>query len=382
MDLTCIESGIECFDRIQKGEEYDLILMDDMMPKLSGTETFEKLKKEIPNFNTPVVILTANAINGMKDKYMEAGFNDYLAKPIEKPELHRVLMKYLNTPTRNKNVEASADEIIDLTGKKILLVDDNKLNIKIAENVLKIYNPTCSSTNSGNECLENLKTNNYDLILMDDMMPEMSGTETMKKLRLVPDFNTPIVVLTANAVDGAKENYLASGFDDYLSKPIDKKELVRVLKTFIKIEEKPKEEVQEEKKEEIEDLEFIDEGNDFHTKEYLVENGIDVDSGLNYLGEMEMYDETLMEFLKEISSRVIKLNQYKLSGSMEEYAIEAHALKSDSKYLGFTKLNALALDHEKNAKENNSDYVNEHFDELMNELNSVLAIVKKYAKGA
>ena len=82
-------------DLINGGSSYDLILMDDMMPKMNGKETFKKLK-ENPSFNIPVVILTANAISGMKEQYLAEGFNDYLAKPIEKPELNRVIKKYLD----------------------------------------------------------------------------------------------------------------------------------------------------------------------------------------------------------------------------------------------------------------------------------------------
>jgi len=199
LNITNASSGFECLDLIKNGNKFDLILLDDMMPKMSGTETFKKLKTEISNFTTPVVILTANAIAGMKDRYMEAGFDDYLAKPIEKPELHRVLMKYLNNVKKDPVPEIPKENIetVDLTGKTILLVDDNKLNLKVAENILKEYNPTISTTNSGSECLENLKTNTYDLILMDDMMPELSGTQTMQMLKKNPNFKIPTVVLTA-----------------------------------------------------------------------------------------------------------------------------------------------------------------------------------------
>lgn len=83
-------------DRIKNKESYDLILMDDMMPKMSGVETLKKLK-EIEGFNTKVVALTANAIAGMKEKYLKEGFDDYLAKPIDKEELGKLMIKYLTS---------------------------------------------------------------------------------------------------------------------------------------------------------------------------------------------------------------------------------------------------------------------------------------------
>ena len=387
LNLTSVESGFECIDKLKAGEIFDLILMDDMMPKMTGTQTLERIKNEIPNFNIPVVALTANAIAGMKEKYLEVGFNDYLAKPIEKTELHFALIKYLNKiPKENVNIQTSivsnapTNKILelDLTGKRILLVDDNKINIKVAENVLKKYNPTIESTDSGKVCLDVLNDKTYDLILMDDMMPEMTGTETMKLLRQNPEFKIPIVVLTANAIVGAKENYLKEGFDDYLAKPIDRNELERVLKTYINISENNTEPSENKPIELIEILDDNDNIQKEHTKEYLIQNDVDLESALKFLGDMEMYDDTLKEFMDNINERKAKLDNYKNVLDMSNYAIEVHALKSDAKYLGFNKLNELSLNHEIKAKENDAQYIIDNFEALMNEIDSVLSIIKKY----
>ena len=96
INSECVESGFNCLDNLKNGKKYDLILMDDMMPKMSGVETLHKIKKEISTFNTPVIALTANALTGMREKYLSDGFNDYLAKPINKDELNRIINEYLN----------------------------------------------------------------------------------------------------------------------------------------------------------------------------------------------------------------------------------------------------------------------------------------------
>ena len=93
-DLGIAELRNKYNDLLYSNKTWDLILLDDMMPKLSGVETFKKLKED-RKFNTPVVILTANAVSGMKEKYLSYGLDDYLAKPIDKLELDRVLDKYL-----------------------------------------------------------------------------------------------------------------------------------------------------------------------------------------------------------------------------------------------------------------------------------------------
>ena len=131
-------------------------------------------------------------------------------------------------------VEKESIEEKDYSNKKVLLVDDNNLNIKVASRLLRNYKIIPDTCLSGIEAIEMIKNNKYDLILLDDMMPKLSGVETFKKLKEDRKFNTPVVILTANAVSGMKEKYLSYGLDDYLAKPIDKLELDRVLDKYLK----------------------------------------------------------------------------------------------------------------------------------------------------
>lgn len=112
--------------------------------------------------------------------------------------------------------------------------------------------------------------------------------------------------------------------------------------------------------------------------EFLRENDIDVDSGIDILGDIEMYDETLDDFVLEMEERIPNIEKYKEESDMENYAILVHALKGDSKYLGFTKLADLAYNHQIKSQEGNVDYVNKHYDELMNEVNRVMSVINEY----
>jgi signal transduction histidine kinase/CheY-like chemotaxis protein len=110
--------------------------------------------------------------------------------------------------------------------KKVLIVDDNKLNVKVARKALDSFNFIIDEAYSGEECLNKIITGNeYDLILMDIMMPKMSGVETLKKLQENRNFNTPTIALTADAVNGAEEKYLKDGFSTYLAKPFNKAQM-------------------------------------------------------------------------------------------------------------------------------------------------------------
>ena len=132
--------------------------------------------------------------------------------------------------SKNQNVEE-----FDLTGKKVLVVDDNKLNLKVTKRLLEPYNISVTLLESGNECIDLITENlSFDLILLDQMMPGLNGLETFNKLKQIKNFNIPVVALTADAMIGQKEKYLNDGFDDYMSKPIQKEELNRVLRKFLK----------------------------------------------------------------------------------------------------------------------------------------------------
>ena len=131
-------------------------------------------------------------------------------------------------------IQKDSQEELSFEGKRILVVDDNILNVKVVETTLKKYKLTIDFCESGPECIEKIKNGEqYDLILLDDMMPKVTGSETLQILREIPEFNTKVVVLTANALTGSKDKYIEIGFDDYLSKPIEKPELKRVLKRFL-----------------------------------------------------------------------------------------------------------------------------------------------------
>lgn len=134
-----------------------------------------------------------------------------------------------------KNEEKPSDEVINASGKRVLVVDDNQLNLKVAERLLKAYKCDIDFASSGSECITKIANGEkYDLILLDDMMPKMSGSETLVKLKEIDNFNIPVCALTANAITGMREEYLGKGFNDYLSKPMVKEELNRVIKKYLK----------------------------------------------------------------------------------------------------------------------------------------------------
>lgn len=140
----------------------------------------------------------------------------------------------VKNPTIKKAEEVVNDNVNNYKGKRILIVDDNELNLKVAVRLLQPYEMNIDQINNGDGAIDKIINGNvYDLILLDDMMPHKSGSETLAELKQISGFNMPVVVLTANAIEGMKQKYLDMGFDDYLAKPIAKEELKRVLQKYL-----------------------------------------------------------------------------------------------------------------------------------------------------
>lgn len=112
--------------------------------------------------------------------------------------------------------------------------------------------------------------------------------------------------------------------------------------------------------------------------DFLRDNGIDIDSAIEILGDIETVNEIMGDFLIEMDERLPLMEEYKNSNDMENYAILVHAIKGDSKYLGFTKLAELSLNHQVKAEEDDSSYINDNYKELMEEIDRILKIVKEY----
>ena len=259
---------------------------------------------------------------------------------------------------------------VDCSNKSILVVDDNKLNIKVARrNIEALGFKNIDECYNGQECLDKIKNGNkYDVILMDIMMPIMSGETCIKELKQIPNFNTPVIALTADALNGAKEKYISEGFIDYIAKPFSKDQIKEKISNIFGTKEVCAGNTETLSSKTIKDFK----------EDYLEENNIDYKNGIELFGSMDMYNNMLSDWYKGINDKWSKIISYKNNKDMTNYSIEVHSLKSDSKYFGFTKLAELSLNHELKSKDNDIDYVNSNFSELEIEYRRIMNIVNNY----
>ena len=241
---------------------------------------------------------------------------------------------------------------------KILVVDDNAVNRKVLRNLLKETQIQIAEAEGGMACFELVQKNHYDLILLDHMMPEMDGIETLHRIRKLSDFpckDTPIVVLTANAVSGAKEAYLAEGFDDFLSKPIIPEKLESLIKQLLP------EELQQIRKESKQSVVLPQERSENFLEELPAVEGLDWQYAWLHLPEKELLEYTIKEFYAQINPAADCLEQsYKQiakSEQLESYRIQVHAMKSLAATIGIVPLAGMAKILEYAAKDKKIDTI-------------------------
>ena len=300
----------------------------------------------------------------------------------------------------SRSNEQKVEKYLYAKGAKVLIVDDNEMNLKVAKNLMKRTGIVPDLALSGFEAIEKIKENKYNIVFLDHMMPKMDGIETLKILKdenLLPK-DTVVIALTANAVVGAKESYLEAGFADYLSKPIDVIKLDEQLTKYLPeelVEWKSGEESEgkadnvKEASENEEILEFFpgddvmefkpDAGNEDSESEDVpdfkerVENlGIDYFSGLNFCaGELDFYKEMLKDFSVTAAEKKKKLTLFMENGEWKDYEILAHSMKSTSKTVGIEDLYNEFLALENAAKEKDYGYIEHKHETVMDKFTKI-----------
>lgn len=215
----------------------------------------------------------------------------------------------------------------------ILIVDDNEMNLKVAQGLLQPLQIKIDTADSGKHALELIRKKKYHMIFMDHMMPVMDGIETTLQIRSMDDnyYKTvPIIALTANAVSEAKEKFTKAEMDDFVAKPIEMKEICNCIKKWLprklvlKTTDGTKEKETEIKKQEISEKETI----------LLSNAGIDPAEGIHWSGSEKLWRNLLGDFYKSIDIKANKLEDYLANNMIRDYTVEVHALKNTARMIG------------------------------------------------
>ena len=287
-----------------------------------------------------------------------------------------------NTPcefdlNKRRNVQKTFVNSFFAPDAKILVVDDNQTNLKIASGFLKTYKIEPDTALSGKECLEMVEKKEYDIIFLDYMMPVLDGIDTLQLIRAKSESendyfaNVPVVALTADSVNGAEKKFMSVGFQGYISKPIDAEKLEDTLAIFIPPE-----------------LVVINDSMDEQPTEItnnlcLSINGVDINEGIyNSGGNPDDYVEILKIFLEFGSDKMSKIKKHYDDKNIFDYTTEVHSLKSSSANIGAAEISALAKELEFAGKDKNIELIEEKTDKLLSMyselLENIAVAIKEY----
>ncbi len=246
----------------------------------------------------------------------------------------------------------------------LLVVDDNNLNLMVFASLLKQTKIQVDNASGADEGIAMALKKHYDIIFLDHMMPEKDGIEALHELKEHPEgpnIDTPYICLTANAISGARQEYIEAGFDDYLTKPINTAELDDILLRYL-----PEDKIVRESEDNATDgagpqsEETWDGYSD--AVRTLADAGIDAQIGIDYCGSFDMYTSVLELFCDSIEEKREEIENYYRDGNYADYVVKVHALKSSARVIGASDLGEEARLLEEAGKRGDIDYIKEHHD--------------------
>jgi PAS domain S-box-containing protein len=240
---TLVDSGLKAIESLteafENGQPYNIAILDMKMPEMDGFQLATKIKADSRLFpNTRLIMLTSQGKRGDAEKLKAAGFNGYQNKPIDQSILYNTLMTIAGVNSQEQPlVTAYSARELPQFNARVLVVEDNAVNQKVAQGLLKKFGIQVDIVANGQEALSTLKNLPFDLVLMDCQMPVMDGYEATQKIRLIDakvlNRNIPIVAMTANSMQGDRDKCLSVGMDDFISKPVNPSKLQEALKRWL-----------------------------------------------------------------------------------------------------------------------------------------------------
>ncbi len=261
---------------------------------------------------------------------MQQNLSDKRATLVNKPFYSLNFCQIVNRET--VHIEKEEDALCFMAPEaKLLIVDDHEMNLKVAKGLLEPLHVQIDTAENGEEAIDKILRNSYDLVFMDHMMPVMDGVEATKTLRGMDEAhiqNLPIVALSANATTEARELFVSSGFSDFVAKPIKLKELCGCIRKWLPEHLIVTEGVKE----------LLAESNMGGETDELQIEGLDVKEGILNSGTKELFLSLLGDFYKLIDSKSAKVENCLRDGMIRDYTIEVHALKSTARMIGAMEL--------------------------------------------
>lgn len=318
-----------------------------------------------------------NMMGGVIEVESEYGKGSRFFFTIEQTIIDPTPVSAVNYNGQKDNVtEKEAECLFIAPEAHILLVDDNELNLVVAKELLKPLRMQIDTAENGLQAVKMVRGSQYDLVLMDHMMPVMDGIEAAKAIRALPEDKyqkLPIIALTANAMVDARKEFLNAGMNGFVAKPIDFARICNQLKLWL-----PKDLVRDVPKEEAKKL-LADDLSDREIQPEDPQMGFSFEEGVNHCGSKAALMKTIRIFYRTIDSKANKIEQCLKEGLIGDYVIEVHALKSSALLIGAVPLSEAAKELEDYGKQGKTELLEEKTPDLLAMYRDFKDILKPYA---
>ena len=337
----CGERALEMLhEAVAKGRPYDVAILDMHMPGMDGLQLAAKIKADPNISNVKLMMLTSAILELESEEMYQAGILQYMSKPARQSQLYNCLIGMVgdNIDRSRKANQANGEESLPPLDARILVAEDNPVNQEVVLNMLDLFGCKADMVENGKLAVEAAANNHYDMVLMDCQMPVMDGYEATAAIRKNErekslERHTPIIALTANALEGDRERCLAADMDDYLSKPFKQKQLRLSLERWLldkpQTESQPAAEKQPEVRENKAELTQIN------------EKALDALRALQRPGRPDILQKVVGLYLDNSPTLLQTLENAIDENMAAEVQVAAHSLKSSSANLGATELAAL-----------------------------------------
>lgn len=319
-----------------------------------------------------------NMMGGVIEVESEYGKGSRFFFTIEQTIIDPTPVSAVNYNGQKDNVtEKEAECLFIAPEAHILLVDDNELNLVVAKELLKPLRMQIDTAENGLQAVKMVRGSQYDLVLMDHMMPVMDGIEAAKAIRALPEDKyqkLPIIALTANAMVDARKEFLNAGMNGFVAKPIDFARICNQLKLWL-----PKDLVRDVPKEEAKKL-LADDLSDREIQPEDPQMGFSFEEGVNHCGSKAALMKTIRIFYRTIDSKANKIEQCLKEGLIGDYVIEVHALKSSALLIGAVPLSEAAKELEDYGKQGKTEVLEEKTPDVLTLYRDLKNILRPYAE--
>jgi len=373
-------------DARRKGIFYDIMIIDYLMPGMNG-EMLARAISDEPDFrNICLIMLTAAGNPMVGDSFAEKGFSAYISKPVKSLRLVEALSviweKYdggcknslirVDTSALGSSQVEEDDNRIQLQGSKILLVEDSRINQAFVEEVLSQLSCDTTTVSNGQEALDIITRKAFDLVLMDCQMPIMDGFEAARKICALKkdgtvQANLPVIALTANAMKGDRQRCIDAGMDDYITKPVRKKELKEKIYFWIKRE---KIDVHEDH------TDYSDDNHHLESAEIVNRELLDEAKSLL----KDKFEFLLGCFIEDVDNYIREMQDAIANKNIEGVVRPAHTIKSTSKRMGALKLSNVAKDIELTARDAVNNNIYDENARMMDDMRHIAAVFEETKK--